>query len=444
MSCAQEVLPFEEYLSTVKANHPSMKQANNLELLSRAQDIASRGPLDPRIQGGVYRKEFDQKLYYDEREVKLIIPTKWGLDIESLYQNNQGEFLDNSAFLPENGLLAAGISMPILRGLFFDERRRSLRNAELLSGLNSNEQRLQINKLIENASKAYVDWQTNFLLLQIADEGVRLAELTRDFTVQSFQLGDLAAVDTLEANLAIQNRTLQKTDAEIKYVMSTLHLNNFLWSPEGEQWFIVDQYVPEDMSLSFFRDSIGALINDSSVILNHPKLKKLNIKKGQTELDKKLASEYLKPVLNFKYQPLFETIEWNELAPASRDAYTLGINFELPILNRKYRGKRKELEFKILNYSLEIDNEKRGLEVLFNQFQNIETLLGNQLQNARQAASGYEALTNAERTKFEIGESSLFLVNRREAKFLEMQFKATEVHNELLKNRLSFFYTMIF
>jgi len=51
----------------------------------------------------------------------------------------------------------------------------------------------------------------------------------------------------------------------------------------------------------------------------------------------------------------------------------------------------------------------------------------------------YSNLLTAEERKFELGESSLFLINSRESKLIEAKLKAIKIENESLNTRASLF-----
>ena len=66
--------------------------------------------------------------------------------------------------------------------------------------------------------------------------------------------------------------------------------------------------------------------------------------------------------------------------------------------------------------------------------------MSQQLQNADRSAKYSKQLVEAERLKFENGESSLFLLNTRENKWLETELKLAEYKLKFIKTVLNIIY----
>ena len=63
----------------------------------------------------------------------------------------------------------------------------------------------------------------------------------------------------------------------------------------------------------------------------------------------------------------------------------------------------------------------------------------NQLTIADTIVSDYTVLLKGEERKFEIGESSLFLINSRESKLIESTLKVIALENDLLQAKATLF-----
>ena len=431
---AQDTLSMENFMKSVLSNHPVVKQADNLDLLTESQKLAARAAMDPKISSNLYRKELKEQLYFDQRDFKLTLPTKFGFDIEGLYKVNDGDFINNSATLPDLGLASTGISVPVLRGLLYNERQRSLQEAEIFKDLNENEQRILFNEILKKASYAYLSWQNAFEIFLITQQGVELARQNKTFAVESFIVGDLAAVDTLEADVNLQSRLITNTDAEMRYLMAKLNVNAFLWNDLGEEIYLSESAQPEAINTDVF--PLIGMDSQETIVENHPKITKLKLGKQKSIIDRKLAIENLKPRLDLKYYPHYEVLESNELTSFSTNSYTLGLDFEFPLLNRKFRAQKKLYDFQIKNYEFKITEEERSIRILLQQLSLGRLNLNTQLVNVQTSLDGYDRLLNAERIKLSNGESNLFIVNQREIKFLELQLKRVDVRTKLAKNQI--------
>lgn len=79
---------------------------------------------------------------------------------------------------------------------------------------------------------------------------------------------------------------------------------------------------------------------------------------------------------------------------------------------------------------------RNGLEVKMKQNRAELNTLQAQLNLMEQTLQANQRLLKGEEIRFSLGESSLFLINARENKLLEIQEKILETENKLLKNGL--------
>lgn len=89
--------------------------------------------------------------------------------------------------------------------------------------------------------------------------------------------------------------------------------------------------------------------------------------------------------------------------------------------------------FELANKSIELDFKLNALK------QNIG-LLAEQLQNAERSVKYSKQLVEAEKLKFTNGESSLFILNARESKWLESELKLSEYKLKFIKTVLNIIY----
>ena len=88
-------------------------------------------------------------------------------------------------------------------------------------------------------------------------------------------------------------------------------------------------------------------------------------------------------------------------------------------------------DLKIENTRLFQEQKQRELEnklqIAFRDVENIQA----QIQIQNQSVMNFEKLLSLENARFQLGESSFFLINSRETKFLEAQIKQAKLVTEL-------------
>lgn len=147
----------------------------------------------------------------------------------------------------------------------------------------------------------------------------------------------------------------------------------------------------------------------------------------------------IKPILNVKYN--FLSDNYTSFNPAfSNNNYKWGVNLSFPLLLRNPVNEYKMARIISRNNNFELSNKTNELEFKINILKQTITILSQQLQNADRSAKYSKQLVEAERLKFENGESSLFLLNTRENKWLETELKLAEYKLKFIKTVLNIIY----
>lgn len=433
------LISFDEYITLVKENHPVMYQSKLLADRANVTKRIAKGAFDPKMEGSWNQKSFDDKNYYSYASGAIKVPTWYGIDLKAGYERNSGQFLNDSDFIPSRGLWNAGISIPLGKGLIIDNRRAELKKADIYKSVTEQEQILMINQVLYQASLAYLEWQSATAFLNIADEGIALANNRLEGTRSSFINGDKPAIDTLESFISLQNRQIEYQKAEQLVRTTRNELNNFLWL-DGDIPLETDyDSQPEDISINQLQTSLDSLIlTQDQWIANHPELLLYDYKIADIQVDQRLAKEDLKPEVRINYNPLIGVADDALFDQFSPNNYKLGATFSYSIFQRKERGKIQlnEIKSNDVSYQRSIKNQELITKLTSYKINIQQTQIQN--RQIEETISNYNKMLNAENRKFSIGESSIFLVNSRESKYLQSRYKRIEVSRKLIFNRLTY------
>lgn len=429
----ETILSFEKYLEIVETHHPVAQQANLLPEQGRRGITQARGAFDPKIQADLANKNFKGKTYYDVFEGGLKVPTWFGLEFYSGYQQNQGIFLNPENNVPDGGLVHAGVSLPVGRGLFIDKRRAALRKAQIYQQSTLVERNAVYNELFYEAGKSYWDWFKSYHVLLVYQNAQQLAEERLAAVKQGAQLGDRAPIDTLEAGIQVQNRMLSAQEAELDFQNAQAKLELFLWR---------DGFIPLDLesgTVPVEKERVLAglpqdqlLTQIDSLVFLHPQLAKSRFKLEQMGIEQRLKREQLKPKLDLKYNFITEPVGNNWASNFNRNNYTWGFSFGIPLFLRKERSALALTKLKISSMEYELSQKQESISTKVRIALNTYRNSFRQADLAGQRVQGYQRLLEGERTMFSGGESSLFLVNSRESSYIQAQIKYLEI---LSKNR---------
>ncbi len=427
-SWSQAVLSEKEYYELILLNHPLVKQAGIKQQMGESQLLKAKGGFDPKMFSQFDRKNYDGVTNYQKVNAGLSIPTWYGIQVKSGFESNSGPYLSSEDKTPAGGLWYGGVSVNLGQGMMIDQRRAELFKARIYQESTLQEQRLLLNELIYESGYAYWNWflaqyskdvlQNSYELAQIRLKGVKLTA----------ELGDRPIIDTVEARIQVQYRQSLLNNYQTDLLNSKVKLSTYLWTELQEPLELDETTLPVAMdSVSFGVVPLLSEMDIDSLAENHPYLTMNGLKIKTLEIDQKLKREQVKPTVNLSYNFINEPINYNPMTNLSPNNNKIGVQFEMPLLFRKERGDLELAKLKVQDEQLSYVNNKMYLKAKIKQAQNDVLNAQNQLDIYSQTVLDSRQLFEAEKTMFEQGESSLFLVNARELTYIQANLKYIEV-----------------
>ena len=433
-----KVFSYRDFYDLVVKNHPVLRQANTLPDQAKAELLMAKGGFDPKLEVNFDRKYFENKTYFNFWDNQLKVPIYWGgMDIKAGFERNIGDVLGTDIRTPIDGLSYIGVNIPLLQRFVIDERRATLQNARIFQNMAETERIKMVNKLILSAAKEYWNWYfayRNYLLIKEFQE----------FAVQRFQLvvkrvtqGDLPAVDTADAQVTLLDRRVLFEQATVELQNARLLLSNYLWDEKGTPLELPENALPQTSPAERIDDAKLNLLLEMAR-QRHPEIQKLGFKNQQLRIDERLGREMLKPrfdvgisSLNYMHRHItgLEIPNIGTFPPF----YKLNVDFSMPLLFRKERGKLETIRIKQLQNNLELQQVRREInnDVLaaYNEVINLE----KQIINQQLAIERQTQVLRADEQRFSIGETQLFQLNLRETKLNELQVKLESMKSKYEK-----------
>ncbi|MBU6119834.1 TolC family protein [Hymenobacter siberiensis] len=438
------VFSLQNLADLVFANHPIVKQAALLSDEARSQVLQARGGFDPKLGADFYRKQFGGTDYYNNWGNELKIPL-WpgGIDLKASYDRYVGTYVNPESRTSGQGLAGIGLSVPIGAGLLIDARRSTLRQARVLQGAAEAERVKQINEVWLQAAKDYWNWYYTFRQAALIEEGVALADRRFQGTVRRAQIGDQAPIDSVEAQITVQDRQVQAEQLRVDLQNARLILSNHLWTPAGQPAELPAYAIPQVPSLdSVSRAELARLADFAAA--QHPTLRKLEAKISQLGIEERYRREMLKPKLNVSGVLLSQGNFYQSEVPAAynfgRDNYKVGVDFAFPLFLRAERGKLQYTRIQLKEVALERQQSQRTIVTQVNTVFNTLRAYERQLALQAQTIANQRLLLQAELQKFELGESTIFLINARETKLIDLRIKQESLRASYEKSRAELYY----
>ncbi|MFN5878266.1 MAG: TolC family protein, partial [Flavobacteriales bacterium] len=160
-------------------------------------------------------------------------------------------------------------------------------------------------------------------------------------------------------------------------------------------------------------------------------IRKYAYKMDYLDLEERLKKEMLKPQVDLRYSPLLQPTSNDLFLPFSANNMKWGVTASFPLFLRKERGELQSVRLKQQDNQYEMEAKILELKNKLEATSFLITSLQTQIALQEDMIESYLLMRNAELQKFEIGESSLFLVNSREMKYIESRQKLIELKAKL-------------
>lgn len=292
--------------------------------------------------------------------------------------------------------------------------------------------------MLFESSLKYFDWLFSVKQVSLNNYFLDLAR-QRLLGIESLaSIGEKAAVDTVEAAIFYQSRLLELQTAIIESQKQNYNVASLNW--QSLEMPAMSIYAPQDSLDKYFErvknQFVLNLYQDSSV---NPIIEKYKSIQSVLKIENRIKQEMIKPKLNVNYN--FLSYNYNSFSPVyTQNNYKWGVDLSFPLLLRKSRNEYKMSKLNYQNNTLELANKNNEIEFKLSALKQNISVLAEQLQNAERSVRYNKLLVDAEKLKFSNGESSLFILNSRENKWLESELKFSEYKLKFIKNVLTIIY----
>ena len=303
------------------------------------------------------------------------------------------------------------------------------------------EQKLMLNQLVFDASQAYWDWYKTYNKVEIYKAAVETASLRFKIIKSNALLGEKALIDTLKSGIQVQNQELNLIQAQLELMNKKAFLETFLWQ-DGFIPLVLD---PDLKPVSYkiteaISPNLELLKNIDSLINNHPEMMYYKFNIDMLKIDYRLKKENLKPSIKLKYNTLSTPTSQNVLGEYSLNNYNWGASVSYPIFTRKEHGDVELSQLEIQEKESMLQNKEVLINYKLIAAYNYWNSSAQQVELYKKTVSNYAALFDSELALFNIGESSIFLVNFREQELIKARVILIELLYDNYISELNFNY----
>jgi outer membrane protein TolC len=430
-----EAPPIELFIESMVSYHPYVLAINEGNYQAAAELEIARSSFDPIIEQKTNSRVSG---YYDGTN----LTQRFTNPIEDFNGSVFGEYRISDGDFPSYeggyetlsaGEASVGVAISLLQNREIDKRRTELRNAGLATSQWEALATSLINDFVYKGINEYISWYESALQVLAVKELLDTASERERALVTRVEKGDLAKIILTEfrANILQQKLLLaeltQKRDGHAQML-------SFYWrSPTGQMLAIDEDMPPNDIKWPFLVGN-GQLVTLRNALNQHPELDIMKLEQAVVENKTALANNALLPKLDLKASIARDVGSGSETLEGTETK--LGLSFSYPLGNRKAKAERaqllskqRELQHKLASTEQVITQRFEQALVFWTQAKDIAAF---QSENASLART----LSQVEKTRFDAGDSDMFVLNARAQAEIRAQIKEIKARVDLLKAEL--------
>ena len=403
----------ERYLTE---KNPYIYGAVGQQYIDAARIQTAQGGFDTRLSA-----EYDKKEYPistgEFSDISFSKPIENGTELIVGYRRADGIQEYNNIKTGSEGEFRVGVKVPVFSLLNeMNERKYTLDSAKINATKSTFESQNNLRNLYAHIVISYYKLLYYNELVKLEKRLWYKAKKRNKFIEKKVHSGDLADVALLESKQQIISREQRVLRTKSSYSQALQIFLKYMNIPQKE--FDLKYDLPSLKILKKEKLIFQNMI--SKALKSRPDIKALESERSKLDLDTayNTLSEY--PKLNlFAYG--VHDIKYG-------DGIKVGVQFDIPLERRGYKGKKIEIQKSIT----QLDEEKNRLLLeLKTNLSNLMYALDIINQNID---LGYKetnivvSLEDVENKKYEVGSSDLFQINQREIRTLEVKRKQLEYY----------------
>lgn len=425
-------LYLKDVLLQVEAFHPKLRGADVERRIAAAKLLEKQGAFDPVLSVSSDYLRFNSTTTRGrlgiarQNAIEFEMPTRSGVKFIGGGRLNTGNVKSPLSSTGDIGEYYGGIKIPFMRDRGINNKAAfelQARLGEPLANAAFSQTRLD---LLTNAANTYWEWVA---AKRRNDVNARLYDLARLRVAQvsdRVQAGDLAPIDEIEAKQEVQRRLSSILKSALEFQKAALKLSTYLWADDETPAAlptalrVPDQFdTPELLS----DELIEAARREA--FARRPELAGININFEINDVELRLARNQRRPGLDVSFASGVDNGD-RSIGPTMK----FGVTLTLPFRRRAAEGLIAQAELK--KQKLELDERNERLRIateVSDALAQINAGYGRFIA-AQEELQLAHTVERGERTRFEAGDSTLFLLNQRERATAEAEIKLVEVETD--------------
>lgn len=384
--------------------------------------LSAQGAFDIAIKGAAANTTG----YYNTNRLEMNAEkptTLWGTSFYAGYRVSQGDFPDYYGARRTNpaGEIRFGGRIPLWRDRSVDQGRLDLQQSQINKAIAGNvldEQRLAVYR---DAAVSYWTWVAAGQRRRIVGDLLENALLRKGQIKKRVALGDIPAIEEKENDRAILARREQIAAAERLLQKSGLYLSLYFRDADGKMIRPSENRLPSSFPAGVEITEQQFRSDCEAALTARPELKRIQLEIELEQNSLRFHENQRSPQIDLivggsrdinggavkrdPWEAEFGVVFNIPLQTRKQDGKIGGTETKIEILRQKYRFLQDKISLEARDALIALDNALRRLEII------------------RQELAVAENLARAEKTRFDLGESTLLIVNLREQAAAEVALR---------------------
>jgi len=433
-----EPLTLEEVLNSAMQAFPGLLAAEQRQRAAEGEHQTAEGGFDTLLKT---QNRWSVTGLYENRnyDVSIEQPTGlWGTTFFGGWRRGTGDYpvYEGKSLTATDGEARIGVNIPLWRNRDIDRRRASLKQAELGQLIASHEYDQTLLEIRRLATHRYWDWVLAGQRLQVAEHMLQIAEQRDAGIRERVKAGDIPEFEALDNQRAIIERRERRVAAQRLLEQSAIQLSLYWRDAEGQPQVPVNERLPAGFPGQEPAITLDAAEAVQTAHAQRPELQRLDMQSRQTQTELELQQNQRAPGVDVSVMGAKDIGAGKD--KLNRDELYVGLNMDIP-LQRRVAGGRAQVAAANLQ---RLKWERNGLEDRIGaEVKDALSALSAARQRLALSAQQQQAaqqLEEGERTRFELGESTLLFVNLREIASGDAALQAAEAAGNLFKGHADY------
>jgi outer membrane protein TolC len=333
--------------------------------------------------------------------------------------------------------LLLGVEIPLLRNARINAKLAAERKARLQQPLAEAELQSLRLRIFHNAGVKYWKWVASVRAYAVAEEMAALAQTRAQAIADQVEHGGKPTMVLIEAKREVEKRLGVLAKATRNLQKTCLALSLYLWDEDGNPSELPDHHLapltfPPAKSLS--QNEVRSA--EERALKIRPGLGAIDLQEQIQRIDLSLARNEGRPDLSVFFHS-GKGVGFDVFEPVER-RLRAGFKVSVPLRRRSPRGKSSAARLKLQKLDLQTKLLQQRIRIQVRDAASRIQTDQQRLQAANQELALALSLEKSERTRFEVGGGTLFLVNQRERYRAQAQIKAIEVCADYHQAQLAF------